>query len=142
MAPDQWFYGVTPSMAARALLNLRYVTKEQFEQMDEANNTSAAMPLKDALGLPEHHFESGRDAFRSRLLALTVENLNRGLITHDEFLEATSLVELAESQRDALLSQVSTKRRQAKGKRRIPGQSEAIVGGVSAKGEKTGSVGG
>ncbi len=107
-----WFYGVTPSMAARVLLNLRYVTKEQFEQMDEANETSAAMPLKDALGLPEHHVESGRDAFRSRLLALSVESLNRGLITHDEFLEAMSLVELGENQRDALLSQVSSKKQQ------------------------------
>ena len=70
------------------------------------------MPLKDALGLPEHHIESGRDAFRSRLLALSVESLNRGLITHDEFLEATSLVELGENQREALLSQVSSKKQQ------------------------------
>jgi len=113
-----WFYGVTPSMTARVLLNLRYVTKEQFEQMDETNKTSSAMPLKDALGLPEHHVESGRDAFRSRLLALSVESLNQGLITHDEFLEATSLVELGENQRDALLSQVSTKMQQEKEEQR------------------------
>ena len=109
-----WFYGVTPSMAARVFLNLRYVTKEQFERMDETNETTSAMPLKDALGLPEHHVESGRDAFRSRLLALSVENLNRGLITHDEFLEATSLVELGENQQGALLSQVSSKTQKGK----------------------------
>ena len=82
--------------------------------MDETNETTSAMPLKDALGLPEHHVESGRDAFRSRLLALSVENLNRGLITHDEFLEATSLVELGENQQGALLSQVSSKTQKGK----------------------------
>ena len=114
-----WFYGVTPSMAARVFLNLRYVTKEQFERMDETNETTSAMPLKDALGLPEHHVESGRDAFRSRLLALSVESLNRGLITHDEFLEATTLVELGENQQGALLFQVSSKMQKGKEEHRI-----------------------
>ena len=104
-----WFYGVTPSMAAGVLRNLRYITREQFEQMDETNETASALPLKRALGLPDHHVESGRDAFRSRLLALSVESLNRGLITHGDFDEATSLVELSEDQRQALLSQVTTK---------------------------------
>jgi len=113
-----WFFGVTPSMAARVLLNLRYVTKEQFERMEETSSTNAAMPLQEALGLPEHHVESTRDALRSRLLALSVESLSRDLITRDEFLEATSLVKLGENQRDALLSQVSTKRRQEKDERR------------------------
>ena len=109
-----WFYGVTPSMAAGVFRNLRYITKEQFEQMDKTDETTSAMPLKDALRLPEHHVESGRDAFRSRLLVLSVESLNRGLITHDEFLEATSLVELGESQREALLSQLSSKAQQGR----------------------------
>jgi len=104
-----WFYGVTPSMAAGVLRNLRFITKDQFEQMDAMNETASVIPLKDALGLPDHHVESGRDAFRSRLLALSVESLNRGLITHDEFHEATSLVELDEDQRQVLLLQVTTK---------------------------------
>jgi transcriptional regulator with XRE-family HTH domain len=104
-----WFYGVTPSMAAGVLRNLRYITKDQFEQMDATNETASVMPLKDALRLPDHHVESGRDAFHSRLLALSVESLNRGLSTHDEFHEATSLVGLGEDQRQALLLQVTTK---------------------------------
>ncbi len=95
-------------MAAGVLRNLRYITKHQFEQMDETNETASVMSLKDALGLPDHHIESGRDAFRSRLLALSVESLNRGLITHDKFHEAMSLVELGKDQRQALLSQVTT----------------------------------
>ena len=98
-------------MAAGVLRNLRFLTKEQFDQLDETNETTSAIPLKEALGLPEHHVESGRDAFRSRLLALSVESLNRGLITHGEFLGAMSLVEFGEDQRAALLSQVSAKMR-------------------------------
>ncbi len=109
-----WFYGVTPSMAAGVLRNLRFVTKDQFEQLDATNETASVMPLKDALGLPDHHVESGRDAFRSRLLALTVESLNRGLLTHDAFHEIASLVELAEGQRQALLLQVTTKMQHVK----------------------------
>jgi transcriptional regulator with XRE-family HTH domain len=108
-----WFYGVTPSMAAGVLRNLRLITKEEFKQMDATNETASVMPLKDALGLPDHHVESGRDAFRSRLLALSVESLNRGLITHDEFDAATCLVELGENQRQALLLQVTTKMKRA-----------------------------
>jgi transcriptional regulator with XRE-family HTH domain len=110
-----WFYGVTPSMAAGVFRNLRYITKEQFEQMDEFDEATSAMPVKEALGLPEHHVESGRDAFRSRLLALSVESLNRSLITEGEFLEATTLVELGDDQREALLSQVSTRTQGGKG---------------------------
>lgn len=113
-----WFYGVTPSMAAGVLLNLRLVTKEQFEQLDKTSQTSSALPLKDALGLPEHHIESARDAFRSRLLAMSVESINRGLITHEEFREVTSLVELGEHQRKALLSQVSSKMEKKKEEQR------------------------
>jgi transcriptional regulator with XRE-family HTH domain len=102
-----WFYGVTPSMAAGVLRNLRYITKDQFEQMDETNETASVVALKHALGLSDNHVESVRDSLRSRLMALSVESLNRGLITHDEFNEATTLAELDEGQRQALLAQVT-----------------------------------
>jgi len=103
-----WFYGVTPSMAAGVLRNLRYITKDQFERLDQISETASALPLKDALALPDHHVESGRDAFRSRLLALSIECLNQGLITHDDFNENASLVDLRQDQRQVLLAQVST----------------------------------
>ncbi len=104
-----WFYGVTPSMAAGVLRNLRYITKGQFEQMDKTNETTSVISLKRALGLSDHHVESGRESLRSRLSALSVECLNQRLITHDEFNTATTLIELGEDQRQALLSQVTTK---------------------------------
>ena len=101
-------------MAAGVLRNLRYITKDQFEQMDRTNETSSETSLKHALGLLDHHVESGRESLCSRLLALSIESLNRGLITHDEFDEATTLVELTEDQRQALLSQVTTKKQHVK----------------------------
>ena len=104
-----WFYGVTPSMAAGVLRNLRYITKDQFEQMDRTNETSFATSLKHALGLLDHHVEAGRESLCSRLLALSIESFNRGLITHHEFDEATTLIVLGEDQRQALLSQVASK---------------------------------
>ena len=104
-----WFYGVTPSMAAGVLRNLRYITKDQFEQMDRTNETSFGTSLKHALGLLDHHVEEGRESLCSRLLGLSIESLNRGLITHDEFDEATALIVLGEDQRQALLSQVTIK---------------------------------
>jgi hypothetical protein len=112
-----WFYGVTPSMAAGVLRNLRYITKNQFEQMDKTNETASEISLKRALGLSDHHVESGGESLRSRLLALAVESLNRGLITHDEFNEATMLTELDEDNRQILLSQVTTKTQHLKKER-------------------------
>lgn len=104
-----WFYGVTPSMVAGALRNLRYITKDQFEQFERKGETTLVNSLKNALGLPDHQLESGRDAFHSRLLALSVESLSRGLITHDEFHETLSLIKVSDVQRKTLLSQVITK---------------------------------
>ena len=96
-------------MAAGVLRNLRYITKDQFEQMDRTNETTCVTSLEHALGLMDHHVEAGRESLCSRLLALSIESLNRGLITHDEFDEDTTLIVLGEDQRQALLSQVTTK---------------------------------
>ncbi len=52
--------------------------------------------------------ESGRDAFRSRLLTLTVEGLTRGDIDRERFRELASLVGLTDSEQQALLGSVET----------------------------------
>ena len=101
-------------MAAGVLRNLRFITKNQFDQMDKTTATASFISLKHALGLSDHHVESGRESLRSRLSALSVECLNRGLISHEKFDEAVALAELAEDQRQVLLSQVTTKMRRVK----------------------------
>ena len=52
--------------------------------------------------------ESGRDAFRSRLLTLTVEGLRRGNIDQERFSELASLVGLTDSEQQALLGSIET----------------------------------
>ena len=52
--------------------------------------------------------ESGRDAFRSRLLTLAVEGLRRGDIDRERFGKLASLVGLTDSEQQALIDSIET----------------------------------
>jgi Zn-dependent peptidase ImmA (M78 family) len=98
------FFGVSRSLVATRLRNLRYVTADQFESLDKLDAQGAATATHDALALTNAKVESERDAFRSRLVALAVTAMDRGVCDKDEFTEIGELVELNESQREALLA--------------------------------------
>jgi hypothetical protein len=98
------FFGVSRSLVATRLRNLRYVTADQFESLDKLDAQGAATATHDALALTNAKVESERDAFRSRLVALAVTAMDRGVCDKDEFTEIAKLVELNESQREALLA--------------------------------------
>ena len=98
------FFGVSRSLVATRLRNLRYVTADQFESLDELDAQGAATAAHNALALTDAQVESERDAFRSRLVALAVTAVDRGVCDKDEFTEIGELVGLSESQREALLA--------------------------------------
>ncbi len=98
------FFGVSRSLVAARLRNLRYVTADQFESLDELDARGAALAAHEALALTDAEVESERDAFRSRLVALAVTAVDRGVCDSDEFTEIAELVGLSESQRKTLLS--------------------------------------
>ena len=98
------FFGVSRLLVATRLRHLRYVTADQFESLDELDAQGVATAAHDALALTNAKVESECDAFRSRLVALAVTAVDRGVCDEDEFTEIGGLVGLSESQRKALLA--------------------------------------
>jgi hypothetical protein len=91
-------------LVATRLRNLRYVTADQFESLDKLDAQGVAMAAHNALALTDAQVESECDAFRSRLVALTVTAVDRGVCNKDEFTEIGELVGLSKSQRETLLA--------------------------------------
>jgi len=102
------YYGVSRSLAAHSLRNLRYMTEDEFEAVERQEAEGTTARAQEALDLRVADVESGRDAFRSRLLALTVEELRRGDIDRERFSELALLVGLTDSEQQALLDSVET----------------------------------
>jgi hypothetical protein len=102
------YYGVSRSLAAYSLRNLRYMTEDEFEAVERQEAEGTTARAQEALDLQIADVESGRDAFRSRLLTLTVEGLRRGDIARKRFNELASLVGLTNSERQALVDSVET----------------------------------
>jgi transcriptional regulator with XRE-family HTH domain/Zn-dependent peptidase ImmA (M78 family) len=102
------YYGVSRSLAAHSLRNLRYMTEDEFEAVERQEAEGTTARTQEALDLRIADVESGRDAFRSRLLALTVEELRRGDIDQERFSELALLVGLTDSEQQALLDSVET----------------------------------
>ena len=108
------FFGVSRSLVATRLRNLRYITADQFESLDNLDVQGVATAAHNALALTNAKVESERDAFRSRLVALAVTAVDRGVCGKDEFTEIGELVGLSDSQRETLLSpgvMISNKRK-------------------------------
>ncbi|MFQ5720282.1 MAG: helix-turn-helix domain-containing protein [Acidobacteriota bacterium] len=102
------YYGVSRSLAAYTLRNLRYMTEDEFKAVERQEAEGTTARAQEALDLKIADVESGRDAFRSRLLTLAVEGLARGDIDRDRFSEFASLVGLTDSEQHALLGSVET----------------------------------
>lgn len=97
------FFGVSRSLVSTRLRNLRYVTADQFESLNELDGKGAATAAHDALALTDVQVESEHDAFRSRLVALAVTAVDRGVYDDEEFDEIGKLVGLNAPQLAALL---------------------------------------
>jgi Zn-dependent peptidase ImmA (M78 family) len=107
------FFGVSRSLVATRLRNLRYVTEAQLELLDELDAQGVATAAHEALALTDAQVESEHDAFRSRLVALSVTAMDCGVCDRDEFTQIGELVGLREAQRQTLLwtTEMSSKER-------------------------------
>lgn len=110
------FFGVSRSLVANRLRNLRYITAAQFELLDELDSQGVATAAHEALSLTDTQVESEHDAFRSRLLALTVTAMDRGLCDRNEFDVISDLLDLRGGQRETLLgtTELSTQKKQTR----------------------------
>lgn len=97
------FFGVSRSLVATRLRNLRYVTAAQFKALDELDAQGVGTAAHEALALTDAQVESEHDAFRSRLVTLAVTAMDCGMCHRDEFTEIGELVGLREVQRQTLL---------------------------------------
>ncbi len=97
------YFGVSQSLAVNALRNLRCVTEENLVILERRHAEGIADRARDVLDLRRIEIESGRDAFRCRLLGLAVEALNRRAIDEERFAEIVSLLEITEAERHALV---------------------------------------
>jgi transcriptional regulator with XRE-family HTH domain len=102
------FFGVSRSLVATRLRNLRYITAAQFELLDELDAQGVATAAHEALALTDTQVESEHDAFRSRLVALAVTAMDCGACDKSEFAEIGELVGLRREQRDVLLRTTET----------------------------------
>ncbi len=102
------YYGVSRSLAAHGLRNLRYMTEDELKAVEEQEAEGTTARAQEALALRVADVESGRDAFRSRLLTLAVEGLRRGDFDRARFSELAALVKLTDSEQQALLGSVET----------------------------------
>ena len=98
------FFGVSRSLVVARLRNLRYITADQFELLDNLDVQGLATAAHSALALTNAKVESDRDAFRSRLVALAVTAVSRGVCDKDEFAEIGELVGLSALQCEVMLA--------------------------------------
>jgi len=103
------FFGGSRSLVATRLRNLRYVTADQFESLDELDARGVTTAAHEALALTDAQVESEHDAFRSRLIALAVTAMDRNMCDRNEFNGICELVGLSEPQRQALFATAKTK---------------------------------
>ena len=100
------YFGVSPSLTAHNLRNLRYMSDDELATLKSQNAEGAVARTKKVLDLRTFREVPKRDAFRSRLLALAVEAVRRHDIDSKQFLHLTGLVGLIPSEQRALLDSV------------------------------------
>ena len=100
------YFGVSRPLTVHALRNLRCVTEENLALLERRDAEGISDRAQEVLNLRVIEMESGQDAFRCRLLGLAVEALSRQAIDEERFAEIVSLVEIMDTERQALVDSV------------------------------------
>jgi transcriptional regulator with XRE-family HTH domain len=102
------YFGVSQSLTVHALHNLRCMTEENLAILERHDTEGIVDRAREILNLRTIDMESGRDAFRCRLLGLAVEALHRHSIHEERFAEIVSLVQITDAERQALVDSLET----------------------------------
>ncbi len=100
------YFGVSPALTSHSLRNLRYMSDDEVAALTSQDAKGTVERTKKVLDLRTFKKVPKRDAFRSRLLALAVEAVRRGVIDAKQFAHLTQLVGLGSSDQRALLDGV------------------------------------
>lgn len=103
------YFGVDLTLTAHILANLRYLDKRELDRMVRLNINGTTGKTLEALALRKSETNHGRDAFHSRLLALSLEGLAREIIDMDYFDNVAVLVGVTDSARQILLAEIQRK---------------------------------
>ncbi len=101
------YFGVSRSLVAQDLRNLRHLTERELVALERLDAEGVVERVQEALDLRAVEVESGRDAFRSRLLGLAVEALSQKAIDPARFTELAVRVGLTDLQRQSLLDSIA-----------------------------------
>ena len=102
------YFGASCSLVAQDLRNLRYLTEQELVALERRDAEGIVERAQEALDLRAAEVESGRDAFRSRLLGLAVEALSRKTIDSARFAALAAQVGLTDLQRQSLVDSIET----------------------------------
>ncbi len=97
------YFGVSHSMVAHSLKNLRFLSGEQRDRLTDDCGASGENRAREAIGLPSGALEPRYDPFLSRLLASAAEARRRG--APGELIEPISdLLKLNEAEKSVFLA--------------------------------------
>jgi Zn-dependent peptidase ImmA (M78 family) len=100
------YFGVSQSLTAHALHNLRCVTGENLANLGRRDAEGMVDRVGEIMDLRTIEVASGRDAFRCRLLGLAVEALGRGTIDEERFAELVSPLNLTDGEQQVLVDSI------------------------------------
>jgi Zn-dependent peptidase ImmA (M78 family) len=97
------YFGVTRSLAAHALRNLRFISANERDRLIDTAGEGQSDRARHALGLLQGGREHRHDAFVSRLLALVTEARRRGALARERIELIIELLRLGEEEKAILL---------------------------------------
>ena len=100
------YFGVSISLAAHNLRNLRYISDEELAGIESKASQGVLARATEVMGLRAARKFPKRDAFRSRLLGLAVEALRQRAIEQTQFDHTVKLVHVSLQERQALLQTI------------------------------------
>lgn len=102
------YFGVTPSLAADVLRNLRLLSGDERDQLTTHAGRDSAAQARTFMRLDQADSDRGYNAFESRLVALVIEGRQRGALDAERLDSAMQLLDLNEDERAHLLRALPT----------------------------------
>ncbi len=96
------YFGVSTSLVAHALANVRFLSAEERDRLTEPAGVERSERAHDAMWLSRGEREGAHDAFVLRLVAMATEARRRGTLAAERIEPIVELLELNEDDRNLL----------------------------------------
>ena len=101
------YFGVTTSLAAYSLKNLRHLTSDKADQLTSSEGQRRSTEVRQWIRSSDLERDVNYDPFVSRLLGLFIEGQRHGFITPDEVGAIGKLIGLSEEKQAALFNSLN-----------------------------------